>query len=200
MILYDNPESSNALKVRVLLAELGLPYDRVEIGFDFPRPPHYVERQPSGTIPLLEDGPVRIGESNAILRYLARREGREDLYPADPVEAAAVDWALDLWSTEARPGVLDLEDVLVWGDPAPGDGELAAITRRAEEALDVFERFAGADGWTVLSRLTIADCAVAPVLWRSRRLPLDHARRPKLARIVESVTGRDAWAAAGPVK
>lgn len=38
LLLYDNPLSSNALKVRLLLAELGLPYERQTVPFDLPGP------------------------------------------------------------------------------------------------------------------------------------------------------------------
>ena len=68
LVLYDNPASSNALKVRFLLSELGLEYERVTVPLARPRPDWYTERYPFGTIPFLEDGDLRLGESNAILR------------------------------------------------------------------------------------------------------------------------------------
>lgn len=37
LLLYDNPTSSNALKARFLLAELGLEYDRRTVPYDLPR-------------------------------------------------------------------------------------------------------------------------------------------------------------------
>ena len=39
LVLYDNPASSNALKIRFLLAELGLPYERRTVPFAYPGPP-----------------------------------------------------------------------------------------------------------------------------------------------------------------
>ena len=36
----------------------------------------------------MQDGEFELGESNAILRYLANREGRDDLYPVEPRERA----------------------------------------------------------------------------------------------------------------
>ena len=44
-----------------------------------------------------------LAESNAILRYLAAREGRDDLLPADPRERAPVDWLLDTVGDDAAP-------------------------------------------------------------------------------------------------
>src|SRR6476659_5874966 len=55
MLLYNNPASSNALKVRFLLAELGLAYDSREVPMPQPRPDWYLDRNPLGGIPALDD-------------------------------------------------------------------------------------------------------------------------------------------------
>src|SRR5579863_7325332 len=111
LVLYDNAASSNAMKVRFLLAELGLDYERRHVPLARPRPDWYLERYPFGTVPFLEDGGLAVGESNAILRYLANRERRDDLYPAEPGARARVDWALDAWSTQFRGGFFPAERV-----------------------------------------------------------------------------------------
>ena len=92
IVLYDNPASSNAMKVRFLLAELGLEYERKHVPLAHPRPDWYRAIYPFGTVPFFEDGDLRLGESNAILRYLANREGRTDLYPTEPAARAASTW------------------------------------------------------------------------------------------------------------
>ena len=83
LVLYDHPVSSNALKVRFLLAELGLEHERRRVELSRPRDPAYVALNPMGTVPLLLDGDFALAESHAILRYLADREQRDDLYPTD---------------------------------------------------------------------------------------------------------------------
>jgi glutathione S-transferase len=209
LVLYDHPHSSNALKVRFLLRELGLSAERVHVPFAEPRPGAYVSMQPSGRIPLLIDGDVRIGESNAILRYLARRQQRDDLYPSQPAAAARVDWALDLWSQEVRPRLLPLEDAVLWdtGDPEAADGRLedadpAAVERGATEAmtaLRVWEAvLPGGDTTLGGERITIADCCVAPVLWRTARLPLDLSGLPRTARLRDALSAHPAFLAAEP--
>jgi len=81
IVLYDNPASSNAMKVRFLLAELGLDYECRHVPLAHPRPGWYKARYPFGTVPFFEDGDLQLGESNAILRYLANLECRTVLYP-----------------------------------------------------------------------------------------------------------------------
>lgn len=89
LILFDNPISSNALKVRFLLSELGLGHERREVPLARPRPQWYLDVNPLGGIAAIQDGDLILSESNAILRYLANREGRIDLYPREPSARAA---------------------------------------------------------------------------------------------------------------
>ena len=207
LVLYDNPASSNAMKVRFLLAELGLDYERRHVGLPQPRPDWYVALYPFGTIPFLEDGELQLGESNAILRYLANREGRADLYPVEPADRARVDWALDAWSTQFRGGLFPAERVgLMHADMEQGGGrpedtdadELAGALALARPRLDVMEQFV-ADNGTVVGTFTIADCAFAPVLWRWYRLPLSFDPWPKVARLRETVTARATFGEIGLV-
>jgi glutathione S-transferase len=207
LVLYNHPVSSNALKARFLLAELGLDYQTIHVPFAQPRPDWYTAVNPFGRIPTLVDGDLVLPESNAILRYLAHRERRYDLYPLEPRERAPVDYALDAWSTQIRPGLLPFEGAaLFYHDRETGggpweEGDQAAIEAArgpAEEALDRFERFV-ADNGTVLGRFTIADCAVGPVLWRTLRLPLALSRWPKSARLRETIAANASFQAAGPV-
>lgn len=207
LVLYDHPASSNALKARFLLAELGLEYERRHVPFSEPRPAEYLALNPFGRIPTLVDGELVLPESNAILRYLAGREGRLDLYPREARDRAPVDAALDAWSTQVRPALFPLEGAALFhSDRESGggrweDGDRAAIEAalpRATEGLDVFERFV-ADNGTVLGRLTIADFAAGPVVWRTKRLPLDFERWPKVLRLREAIEVHPAFQAAGPV-
>ncbi len=207
LVLCDHPVSSNALKARFCLELLGLPYERRHVPFAQPRPDWYLALNPFGRIPTLIDGELVLPESNAILRYLASREGRDDLYPAEAAARARVDYALDAWSMQVRPGLLPLEQAALrhadwetgggrWEDADPA--AIAATRGAAEDALDVFERYVADDG-TVLGRFTIADCAAGPVLWRTARLPLDFTRWPKLARMRDAIAAHPAFRAAGPV-
>lgn len=74
MRVYGDSRSGNCYKVRLLCAELGLPYDwqEVDILAGETGTPEFLEMNPNGKIPLLvtEDGDC-LPESNAILCYLA---------------------------------------------------------------------------------------------------------------------------------
>ena len=72
--LYDNLISGNGYKVRLLLSQLGLPFERVHVDIlkGETRSPEYLAINPNHRVPLLEwpDG-RRLAESNAILFHLA---------------------------------------------------------------------------------------------------------------------------------
>ena len=72
--LYDYLPSGNGYKVRLALARLGMPYDRVEVDIlkGETRTAEFLAKNPNGRIPVLEleDG-GHLAESNAILWFLA---------------------------------------------------------------------------------------------------------------------------------
>ena len=206
IVLYDNPASSNAMKVRFLLAELGLRYERKHVPLAHPRPDWYRAVYPFGTVPFFEHGDLRLGESNAILRYLANREGRTDLYPTESAARAAVDWGLDAWSTQFRGALFPAERIGLMAKPIDDGGsrpedadpaELAAAIEAVKPRLDIMESFVAGNG-TVVGSVTLADIAFAPVLWRWYKMPLSFDPWPKVALLRDTVTARPAFSAMGP--
>ena len=200
LTLYGAPTSGNALKVRFLLAELDLAYECIDVPMAKPRPDWYLALNPVGGVPTLVDDDLVLPESNAILRYLAAREGRSDLYPTTLPERARVDRLLDTWSTSVRPASFPLENAAGLG----GERNEAAIPAAAatlEPVLDAVERLVAENG-TIAGSFTIADVCAAPTLFRSAKLPLplDFARWPKLRLVRETVTSRASFLAAGPVR
>ena|SRR5687768_697661 len=90
MLLYDNPASGNCYKVRLLLAQLGLDYERRELDVVDRSNRRAVlgDLNPGLRVPtlVLDDGRP-LGESGAILWYLA--DGTE-LVPKDSYERGQV--------------------------------------------------------------------------------------------------------------
>ncbi len=201
LTLYDFPTSGNARKVRLLLAELGLEFEHVAVPRARPRPDWYLDVNPFGGVPAIRDGDLVLAESQAILRYLATREGRDDLYPADPARRARVDWALDAWTTTAFPRIVSLYRALVVetlddaGKPHPENADAAKVeqeTPGAREGLALWEQFVGDDGTVVGGGFTIADCACGAVLLRvGDAWPFDLASDfPKVARVRDTLRAR----------
>jgi glutathione S-transferase len=91
--LYDHPASANCMKARVLLRQLGLPFERVTVDLfagETRRPEHLV-RNPDGRVPVLElDTGELIPESGAILLHLA--EGTPFLPEAGIARTRVYQW------------------------------------------------------------------------------------------------------------
>ena len=205
LLLYDNPVSSNALKARFMLSELGVPYETRTVPFDLPRPAWYLAVNPVGGIPTLDDGGLVLAESHAILRYLAGREGRDDLYPTRPRERAAVDELLDRWALTFRPAFFRFEAPALGFVPGKGMGAgpadldaLPAVAESIAPLLRTLDALVDPSG-LALGRFTIADVAAAPVLYRTVHTGLDLRPYPNVERWREALVARPAFAAAGPV-
>ena len=74
MKLYNVAYSGNSYKVRLLLAQLGIPCEIVEVDIlnGKSRTPEFLKINPNGRTPVLDDNGFILAESNAILAYLAR--------------------------------------------------------------------------------------------------------------------------------
>ena len=74
-----------------MLSLLGLSAEIVDVDFAKAeqKQPAFLAKNPFGTVPVLEDGDVTLGESNAILVYLAKTYAKDDAWlPNDPLRAA----------------------------------------------------------------------------------------------------------------
>ncbi|BAY68819.1 glutathione S-transferase family protein [Anabaena sp. FACHB-709] len=72
--LYDFLPSGNGYKVRLLLTQMGIPFERTEVNIlkGESRTPEFLSKNSNGRIPVLEVAPGKyLAESNAILLYLS---------------------------------------------------------------------------------------------------------------------------------
>jgi glutathione S-transferase len=74
MKLYNVAYSGNSYKVRLLLAQLGIPCEIVEVDIlkGESRTAKFFKINPNGRTPVLDDNGFILAESNAILAYLAK--------------------------------------------------------------------------------------------------------------------------------
>jgi glutathione S-transferase len=91
--LYDFLPSGNGYKIRLLLTQLGIPFERIEVNIlkGESRTPEFLTKNPNGRIPTLEIAPGQfLAESNAILFYVA--EGTPLLAPNRWERAQVLQW------------------------------------------------------------------------------------------------------------
>ena len=198
MKLYTFYESGNSWKVRILLEQLGVPYEKVVVDllkWEQKTEQFMSEFNPRGQVPVLEDEGRRFWDSAACLVYIARKYDRQDWLPTDAAGMAEVMQWVSLAATEiqfglqyTRRGVM--RDRWIAGNLA----ELQAIGRTALGALEW--RLKNHD-WLALDRITIADIACFPYVYYAHeaKLPLDD-EYPGVARWVARCMAMPDWAEA----
>ena len=108
--IWGRNTSSNVQKVIWALAEMKLPFERIDVGgaFGKTKDPFYLAMNPNSLVPTLEeeDG-FTMWESNSIVRYLAAKHQAAVLEPKDPkVRALAskwMDWQLSVLGPAITP-------------------------------------------------------------------------------------------------
>jgi glutathione S-transferase len=158
--LYDDPISGNGYKVRLLLAQLGIPYvyEAVDILKRETRSVAFLSKNPNGRIPLLElDDGSHLAESNAIQFYLA---AGTPMLPEGALERAQVlQWMFfEQYSHEPYLAVLRF-----WHHAGEAEKRAAEIPEKLErgyQALQVMENHLGDRLFFVGKTYSIADIAL----------------------------------------
>jgi stringent starvation protein A len=181
--LYDAARCPYCARVRIVLAEKGVPYTPVEIDLDA-RPAWLYEKNPSGRVPVLEeDGELVLPESRVIMEYLDERFPEPPLLPAAPAERALVRLLFERFGALAGP-YYDL----LWQRRGASSEQLHAELRRLEEGLERQPYLAG-------SGYSLADIAYLPWILRAgERLNVDVRRHRALADWLDRLAARPAVA------
>jgi glutathione S-transferase len=159
--LYDYLPSGNGYKVRLLLAQVALPFELVQLDITqgATRTPEFLAKNPNGRIPLLEVAPDEfLAESNAILFYLS--EGTAFL-PTDRWERAQVLQWMCFEQYSHEPNIATVRFWVHYTELTPE--RRAAIEQKRPlgyAALDVMERHLASRRFFVGDRYSIADIAL----------------------------------------
>jgi glutathione S-transferase len=187
MRLHDYASSGNCYKVRLALAQLGVPYERVAVDiFDGGTLTEEFGRlNPARTTPVLEtdDGDVLV-ESNAILVYLT--EGSE-LLPDDPIERAHVLRWLFYEQAEIVPGIGTPRVRVAAGLLELGSPAAARALAGGGAALSVLEGHLRDHDFLVGDRYTLADLCVYAYVHVAGEAGFDLADYPAVSAWIERV-------------
>jgi glutathione S-transferase len=199
LTIYGRTNSVNVQKVLWCLAELALPYTRIDAGLEHGKntEPWYLALNPNGKVPLFVDGSFTLWESNTIVRYLASKHGVGGLCPAS-LETRALaerwmDWQL---STLVWPVSIVFQNLI--RRPAP-ERDAAAIERNTAEAnraMTLLDEHLGSQPYVAGESFTMGDIPVGATAHRWLEIP--GIERPALkavrawrARLAERKAFRD---------
>jgi glutathione S-transferase len=191
---------------RLVLAEKGVAYERVEIDpFALPVPQSYLDLHPFGRVPtLVHDGFV-LYETGAIARYLDRTFDGPALQPRAPRALARMDQIISIVDSYGYwPMVRQVFSHGAFrpaaGRPADADEVRAGLAGSAK-VLSALEALAAPDGFLVADHVTLADfhlgAMVAYLTLASEGAALLQ-QRPRLATWWDRVSRRPSFAATDP--
>jgi glutathione S-transferase len=165
--------SGNVQKVLFFLEETGTPYAREDYGRQFNNTGgDYLKLNPNGKVPTVVDGDTVIWESHTILRYLAAKGGKTDLYPTDLAARTQVERWMD-WLLAS----VNYQYVQVFKDSKKADNEraptFAADAKELGAQLAILDQAIAGKAFVAGNSLTLADIALGPVLHRCLDFPIE---------------------------
>lgn len=197
LVVHGRATSSNVQTVMWLIGELGVPFERIDVGGPFGgnTDPSFLAMNPMGRVPVVQDDQVTLFESQAILRYLAARHRAYTLWPQDPAERAAVDQWLEWSKINVAPVLIYkvfwqlIRTSAVDRDTdrlAEGVAELKPLMSIADQQIAKY-------GWLAGHNFSLADISFGTQLFRYYTVPFDKEELPNLTRYYQRLTTRPAY-------
>lgn len=202
MVTVYHAQHTRSLRVLWTLAELGVEADVRAIPFP-PRKlkPEYLEINPSGTVPTMIDGAVKLTESLAICEYLADKNGSRLLVV--PGDAARPDFLQWLWYGESTLMVPMTMRARIGRMGKTGEG-IDAVLADAREALSArlepLERHLEERDFVAADRLTLADIALGYPLYLVKWTKIDEVLGPNVRAYADRLHARPAFQRAAAVQ
>jgi maleylacetoacetate isomerase len=205
MKLYSFWRSSAAYRVRIVLNLKGLDHEiiskRLRQGEH--RTTDYLDMNPQGLVPSLDDGSVVLSQSLAIIEYLEERFPSPRLLPADPVSRAQVRSMAQNIACDIHPlnnlRVLNFLRDGMHLDKAAVDKWYAHWIAEGFRGLEVLAARHTGDGKHCFgSEVTMADVYLVPQIYNARRFSCDVTPYPTLQAIAAFLETLPEFAAARP--
>jgi glutathione S-transferase len=206
MRLYYHPLSSNSRRVVMTAIHLDAELDLILV--DLMKGEHrsseYLQLNPNGKVPLLDDDGFYLWESHAIMQYLADKSPGQTLYPHEIRARADVNRWL-FWSAyhfTPAVGFISRERVskkMVGGSGGPDPAEIERGEGLLTAAARVLDAHLAGRRWIVQDNLTLADLAIASPLMHASAAQLPVMGYESLQAWFSRVRSLDAWKRSGPI-
>lgn len=194
--VWGRRNASNVMPVMWAVGELGLKHRRYDVGGSFGGldTPEYRAMNPNGRIPTLKDGDCIVYESNAVVRYLARRYGQGGLLPDDEAGCAQADLWMEWHKTTLYPPYIDLFWAIVRTEPALRDPAIIErLTKSLFGPLAILDAQLAQCPYVTGQRLTMADIPIGPAIHRYFNLPVERPAVPNVEGWYKRLTERPAF-------
>ena len=197
MLVVHHLGVSQSERIVWLCEELGIAYELKRYDRDPVTrlaPAAYKALHPTGTAPVIEDGPVVLGESGAIVEYIVARHGGGRL--AVPVESPDVpDYLFWLHFANASMGATEMIRMVAGGLGAAADAPVMGfVNDRARRAIELVETRLGQAPYFAGAELSAADIMMVFTLTTMRMFsPQDISGYPNLLAYLKRIGARPAY-------
>lgn len=183
--LYDFELSGSCYKIRLLMNILDVPYKAVTV--DFVNKEHktdkYLKLNPFGSIPIFEDGELRLRDSAGMLVYLAKKYDKKNYWYPD--DAAAMGLIQQWMATGGNEIMNSAAARLVKLLNYPLD--LEKLQTNAKATFKIMDEHLANRDYLALDHPTIADIACFPYTAMAGEGGIDLAAYPAIKRWVERI-------------
>lgn len=196
LTIWGRNNSINVQKIMWTVAELGLEYQRHDVGRQFGGldTPEFLALNPNGLIPTIDDNGTIIWESNAVVRYLAAKYGAGSLWPEDVARRALADQWMDWLVTRIMPPMAPAFLGLIRTPPEARDSAaIDAAGQSLSDAWQILNAHLAATRYVAGDGLSMADIPLGCACYRYYTLDIAHPEMPHLQAWYALLQAREAY-------
>ncbi len=194
--ILGRPTSANVQKVVWLCDEVGLAFDREDVGGPFGGNdrPEYLALNPNGRVPTIVDDGFVLWESNACVQYLASKHGAGSWYPDDlRVRADAVRWMDWTLGTLASAHVPVFQGLIRTPPEKRNPEAIKAGRDNFSRQLAILDRHLGDNAYLAGEAITMGDMPPSILVFRWFNLDIERENYPNLKRWYDAIAARPSF-------
>ncbi len=197
LIIWGRANSINVQKVLWTCEDLSIPFTRINAGMEHGvnKTAEYLSANPNGLVPTINDDGYLLWESQAVMRYLARRGSpkiqSEPLYPSELKSAGLVDQWLEWNSTFAWPAMRPL--FWGWVRLKPEERDLNSLEQSRQlmiKAFTILDERLSTSPFVAGGHFTLADIPLALIAFRWFNMPIERPTFEHINRWYSLVSAR----------
>ena len=157
LTLFSSVDDVLCHRVRLVLAAKGVTYDMIPVDPQNP-PEDLIDLNPYHSVPTLVERDLVLYAASVVSEYLDERYPHPPLMPVDPLSRARLRLAMLRMEHEWVPHVQSIQH----GNKAQGEAARKRLRELVIAALPLFK----ASKFFLNAEMSLADCAMAPIIWR----------------------------------
>ncbi len=194
--IWGRRDSSNVQKVLWCCGELGVAFERIDIGGKFGgnKENPSIDINPNGLVPTIEDGSFALWESNSIMRYLVEKYGQGKLLPSTPEGRANANRWMDWQLTTLGPAIVPV----FWGlirypEEKRDKAAIEASLQKTIKAWKIVDDQLAKNSYMAGDAFTIGDIPLGVWAYRWYKLPIERPDLKHLSAWYEGLCKREPY-------